>query len=701
MVVTFMKVQSTEQIRNIALVSHSGAGKTSLTESMLFKCGVVNRLGKVDDGTTASDWTPEEKNRKVSINATYLPVLYRDHKINIIDAPGYSDFIGDVRGSLRVADGSIILVCAASGVEIDTKRYWKMADEFQLPKLVFINKMNRESADFRKALDELQNNFGQHVVPVVIPIGAAGDFKGVIDILKKKAYLYKDELGQDVQEIEIPAEMQDDVDEFRMMLVESLVETDDELLMKYLEEEPLSDEELISVLGEAVKNNQIVPVLTGAATVCTGVDILMNYIIEAMPAPNIKGEITGFKPGTEEEVVRKIEVKEPASALIVKTIVDPFIGRLSIFKVLSGKVTSDTEYLNATKDTKEKLGKIYFLKGKEQEQTTEVIAGDIAAVAKLNVTETGDTLCTTDAPIQYPAIQFPQPMYSVAVYPKNEGEEEKVGTALNKVAEEDPTFEVFHHPETKELVVNSMGSQHIEVVRDVVKRKFNVEFDIKAPKIPYRETITTKADVEEKYKKQSGGKGQYGHVLMRFEPLSRGEGFIFDEEIFGGSVPGQYIPAVEKGLREALDSGNLAGYPVVDFKAVLYDGSYHAVDSSEMAFKIAASKAFKKAMDVGKAVLLEPVMDMEITVPDEMMGDIMGHMTSKRGRILGMEPIGDGLQLIRAQAPLAEIWNYSIELKSMTGGQGIFTMHHSHYDKVPERQAEEVMAARAAEKEEE
>ncbi len=696
-----MKVQSTEQIRNIALVSHSGAGKTSLTESMLFKCGVVNRLGKVDDGTTASDWTPEEKNRKVSINATYLPVLYRDHKINIIDAPGYSDFIGDVRGSLRVADGSIILVCAASGVEIDTKRYWKMADEFQLPKLVFINKMNRESADFRKALDELQNNFGQHVVPVVIPIGAAGDFKGVIDILKKKAYLYKDELGQDVQEIEIPAEMQDDVDEFRMMLVESLVETDDELLMKYLEEEPLSDEELISVLGEAVKNNQIVPVLTGAATVCTGVDILMNYIIEAMPAPNIKGEITGFKPGTEEEVVRKIEVKEPASALIVKTIVDPFIGRLSIFKVLSGKVTSDTEYLNATKDTKEKLGKIYFLKGKEQEQTTEVIAGDIAAVAKLNVTETGDTLCTTDAPIQYPAIQFPQPMYSVAVYPKNEGEEEKVGTALNKVAEEDPTFEVFHHPETKELVVNSMGSQHIEVVRDVVKRKFNVEFDIKAPKIPYRETITTKADVEEKYKKQSGGKGQYGHVLMRFEPLSRGEGFIFDEEIFGGSVPGQYIPAVEKGLREALDSGNLAGYPVVDFKAVLYDGSYHAVDSSEMAFKIAASKAFKKAMDVGKAVLLEPVMDMEITVPDEMMGDIMGHMTSKRGRILGMEPIGDGLQLIRAQAPLAEIWNYSIELKSMTGGQGIFTMHHSHYDKVPERQAEEVMAARAAEKEEE
>ncbi len=696
-----MKVQSTEQIRNIALVSHSGAGKTSLTESMLFKCGVVNRLGKVDDGTTASDWTPEEKNRKVSINATYLPVLYRDHKINIIDAPGYSDFIGDVRGSLRVADGSIILVCAASGVEIDTKRYWKMADEFQLPKLVFINKMNRESADFRKALDELQNNFGQHVVPVVIPIGAAGDFKGVIDILKKKAYLYKDELGQDVQEIEIPAEMQDDVDEFRMMLVESLVETDDELLMKYLEEEPLSDEELISVLGKAVKNNQIVPVLTGAATVCTGVDILMNYIIEAMPAPNIKGEITGFKPGTEEEVVRKIEVKEPASALIVKTIVDPFIGRLSIFKVLSGKVTSDTEYLNATKDTKEKLGKIYFLKGKEQEQTTEVIAGDIAAVAKLNVTETGDTLCTTDAPIQYPAIQFPQPMYSVAVYPKNEGEEEKVGTALNKVAEEDPTFEVFHHPETKELVVNSMGSQHIEVVRDVVKRKFNVEFDIKAPKIPYRETITTKADVEEKYKKQSGGKGQYGHVLMRFEPLSRGEGFIFDEEIFGGSVPGQYIPAVEKGLREALDSGNLAGYPVVDFKAVLYDGSYHAVDSSEMAFKIAASKAFKKAMDVGKAVLLEPVMDMEITVPDEMMGDIMGHMTSKRGRILGMEPIGDGLQLIRAQAPLAEIWNYSIELKSMTGGQGIFTMHHSHYDKVPERQAEEVMAARAAEKEEE
>ncbi|AZR72988.1 translation elongation factor G [Anoxybacter fermentans] len=694
-----MKVQKTEQIRNIALVSHSGAGKTSLTEAMLYRCGVVSRLGKVDDGTTASDWTPEEKNRKVSINASYLPVLYKDHKINIIDAPGYSDFIGDVRGSLRVADGVIILVCAASGVEIDTKRYWRMADEYELPKIVFVNKMNRESADFRKAIDELQENFGQNVVPVVIPIGAATEFKGVVDILKKKAYYY-DEEGKLIKETtDIPAEVQDDMEEYRMMLVEALVETDDELLMKYLEEEPLSDEELIPVLGKAVKNSQVVPVLAGAATTCTGVEILMDYIIETMPAPNAKGIVKGFKPGTEEEEVREISVNAPMSAFVVKTIVDPFVGRLSIFKVLSGKLSSDTEYFNVNKDQKEKVGKVYFMKGKEQEQTTEVIAGDIAAVAKLSVTETGDTLCDINAPIQYPAIKFPEPMYSVAVYAKKEGDEEKVGTALNKYAEEDPTFEVEHNTETKELIVKSMGSQHIEVVRDIIKRKFNVEFEIRAPKIPYRETITVKTQVEEKYKKQTGGKGQYGHVLMRMEPLPRGEGFAFDEEIFGGAIPSQYIPAVEKGVKEAMEAGVLAGYPVVDVKTVVYDGSYHPVDSSEMAFKIAASKAFKKGMEQAKPILLEPIMELEIIVPEEMMGDIMGHMTSKRGKILGMEPCEDG-QLIRAQAPLAEIWNYAIELKSMTGGQGTFTMKYSHYEKVPEKQAEEIIAARAAEKEE-
>lgn len=697
----FMKVQKTEQIRNIALVSHSGAGKTSLTESMLFKCGVVNRLGKVDEGTTASDWTPEEKNRKVSINATYLPVFYKDHKINIIDTPGYSDFIGDVRGSLRVADGAIVLVCAASGVEIDTKRYWKMADEFQLPRAVFVNKINRESADFRKTLDELQGNFGQNVVPVVVPMGSAADFQGVIDILKKQAYVYKDELGTEIERIDIPANLADDVEEFRMMLLESLVETDDDLLMKYLEEEPLSDEELIVALAKASKAGKIVPVLTGAATVCSGIDILMDYILEVLPAPNVKSQISGFKPESDEEITRDFSVEAPTSALVVKTIVDPFIGRMSIFKVFSGKVVSDTEYLNVNKDQKEKLSKIYFPKGKEQEQTTEVIAGDIAAVAKLNVTETGDTLSLSDAPIQYSQILFPEPMYNVAVYAKNEGEEEKIGTALNKFAEEDPTFKVYHDPETKELVVKSMGSQHIEVVRDIVKRKFNVEFEIRAPKIPYRETITKKTDVEEKYKKQSGGKGQYGHVLMKLEPLARSEGFVFEEEIFGGAIPGQYIPAVEKGLKESLPAGILASYPVVDIKVVLYDGSYHAVDSSEMAFKIAASKGFKKGMAQAKPILLEPVMDMEITVPEEMMGDIMGHMTSKRGRILGMESTGDGLQLIRAQAPLGEIWNYAIELKSITGGQGIFTMSHSHYDKVPERQSEEIIAARAVEKEEE
>lgn len=690
-----MKVQNTEQIRNIALISHSGAGKTTLTEAMLYRCGVVERLGKVDDGTTVSDWTPEEKNRKVSINAAYLPVLYKNHKINIIDAPGYSDFIGDVHGTLRAADGAVVVVCAASGVEIDTKRYWRMADAVGLPRLVFVNKMNRESADFRKVMDELHTNFGTHVLPVVIPMGAASGFKGVVDIMKKKAYTFKDELGKNVEVTDIPASVQDDVDEYHDMLVESLVETDDELLMKYLDGETISDDELLPVLNKATREGKVIPVIAGAAMTCSAVEIMMDYVIENMPAPNIKGEAKGFKPGTTDEIARPISVNAPMSAFVAKTIVDPFVGRLSIFKVMSGKVTSDTEYLNATKDRKEKLGKVYFMKGKEQEQTTEVLAGDIAAVAKLTVTETGDTLCAQDAPIQYPAINFPEPMYSVAVVAK-EGEEEKVGSSLNRFAEEDPTFTVTHNAETKELTVRCMGTQHIEVVKEVIKRKFGVEFTIQAPKIPYRETITVKTDIEEKYKKQSGGKGQYGHVLMRMEPLTRGTGYEFDEEIFGGSIPGQYIPAVEKGVKEAMDSGILAGYPVVDVKTVVYDGSYHAVDSSEMAFKIAASKGFKKGMEKAQPCLLEPIMEVEITVPEEMMGDIMGNMTSKRGKILGMDAIEGGQQLIRAQAPLAEMWNYAIDLKAMTGGQGSFTMRQSHYDKVPERTAEEIIAARAS-----
>lgn len=696
-----MKAQKTEQIRNIALISHSGAGKTSLTEAMLFRCGVIDRLGKVDDGTTVSDWTPEEKNRKVSINATYQPVLYKDHKVNMIDSPGYSDFIGDVHGSLRAADGAIVLVCAASSVEIDTRRYWKMADQAGLAKMVFINKMDRESADFRKVMDDLQATFGNQVVPVVVPMGAASTFKGIIDILQKKAYLFKDAQGKSVEVTDIPAEYQDEADEYRMMLIESLVETDDELLMKYLDEQPIADEELIPALDNATRNGKIVPVFCGAALSCIGVELLFDYVVEALPAPNFKGEIKGFKPGTEDVVTRKIAIDAPMSAFVTKSIVDPFVGRLSIFKVLSGRLTSDTEYLNSTKDIKEKLGKVYFMKGKEQEQTTEVIAGDIAAVAKLMNTETGDTLCAADAPIQYAPIKFPEPMYSAAVYPKNEGEDEKVGSALHKFSEEDPTFDVFHHLETKELTVKCMGTQHIEVVRDVCKRKFGVEFLIQAPKIPYRETITVKTNIEEKYKKQSGGKGQYGHVLMRMEPLARGEGYAFDEEIFGGSIPGQYIPAVEKGVKDAMDGGILAGYPVVDVKTVVYDGSYHPVDSSEMAFKIAASKAFKKGMQAANPIILEPIMELEITVPDEMMGDIMGAMTTKRGKILGMEPVDGGFQLIRAQAPLAEMWDYAIDLKAMTGGQGSFTMKPSHYDKVPERVAEEIIAARASLKKDE
>ena len=699
MVVVSMKVKQTENIRNVALVSHSGAGKTSLSEAMLYKCNVVERLGTVEEGSTSSDWTPEEKERQISFNATFLPAIYNNHKINIIDAPGYSDFIGDVHSSMRAADSAVVVVCAASGVEIDTKRYWRMTEDYKLPKMVFVNKLDRESADYNRTINQLQENFGTKVVPLIIPIGNAEDFDGLVDILKKKTFKFDENGKVTDQKDEIAPEVADQAEEYRMMLVEALAESDDELLMKYLEDEPLTDEELIEALGTAVKEGNLVPVLSGLATKCTGTELLMDYMIEVFPAPNEIGEVKGFKPGTEEEEVREVSADAPASAFVIKTIVDPFVGRLSIFKVLSGVIESDTEYLNSTKDASEKVGKVYFMKGKEQEQTEKVIAGDIAAVAKLDSARTGDTLCDVDNPIMYEDVEFPAPMYSVAIYPENEKEIEKVGTGLNKYSEEDPTFTLEHNAETHEMVVSCMGTQHIAVVKDIINRKFNVSFNTQAPKIPYRETITAKTEAEVKYKKQSGGKGQYGHVVMRMEPLKRGEGFKFEEEIFGGAIPNQYIPAVEKGINETMEVGTIAGYPVVDFKVVLYDGSYHPVDSSEMAFKIAGSKAFKQGMQSARPTLLEPVMELEIIVPEDMMGDVMGHMNSKRGRILGMEPIDEG-QLIHAQAPLAEVWDYAIELKSMTGGQGRFTMKQSHYDKVPERQAQEIIEARATEEEE-
>jgi len=684
-----VKVSKPEEIRNIALLAHGSVGKTSLLEAMLYLNGATNRLGKVEEGTTVSDFTPEEKNKTITINATYMPLFRENMKFNIIDTPGYIDFTGEVQGALRVVESAIVMVCAASGVEVNTHRVWKMADEEKLPRLIFINKMDRESADYRNTLDQVKDSFGSGVVPLFIPMGAENNFRGVIDLFKGQAHVY-DEWGKYRVE-DIPEEFADDYEEFRMEMVETLAEVDDELMMKYLEEEELTTEELEDALEKGVKEGILIPVFTGSANQGIGVDEILNYVPRILPSPVERGPIKGTLPGSEEEVERKPSLEEPTCALVAKTLVDPYVGRLSLFRVFSGKMTIDSEIYNSTQEENEKISKLYNQKGKDQENVDEVITGDIGAVAKLQHTGTGDTLCTKESPIVLPRIEFPRPNLSLAAYPKGEGDEDKISTALNRFAEEDPTFTVFHDPETNELIVSGMGTMHLDVVKEVSKRKFGVDFETTPPKVAYKETIQKKVEVEEKHKKQSGGRGQYGHVHLRLEPLPRGSGFEFEEKIFGGAIPNQFIPGVEKGVREAMQEGVLAGYQVVDFKATVFDGSYHPVDSSEMAFKLAASKAFKKAVQNADAVILEPIMEVRVEVSEEHMGDVIGDLNSKRGKILGMDP-EDGLQIIRANVPLAEMATYANDLKSITGGQGTFSMEHSYFDKVPPRETEQIIA---------
>lgn len=691
-----MQVKKTGEIRNIAFISHGSAGKTSLVEALLYSSGSSERLGEVDNGTSHSDFTPEEKERKMSIQTSFLSCNWRNKKINLIDTPGFGDFFGEVVAGVNIADSAVVVVSATDGVQVNTSRVWRLADKINLPRVIFINKLDKENSDFYRTLEDIQNNFGLSAVPLTLPVGKEDNFKGVVDLLKDKAFLYD---GEKSQETDVPAELKDRVAELKQQLVEGLVETNEELMMKYLEDEQIEFKELAEALRKGIVRGEIYPVFAGSALKNIGIDKLLDYFVDTLPSPDQKGEITGEDPETGEEKAFEVSVEAPFSALVAKTMVDPYVGKLSIFKVYSGELTAENEVINARTMRKEKISKIYVLNGKEQENVDKVVAGDIAAVAKLEDTETNDTLCSPDEPIKLPEIEFPKPMLSLAAAPKREGDDEKISSALNRYAAEDPTFKVSHNSETKELIISGMGQLHLDVVKEVSKRKFGVEFETTIPKVAYRETIQKKVEVEEKYKKQSGGRGQYGHVLMRFEPLPRGKGFEFDEEIFGGAIPNQYIPAVEKGVQEAMAEGVLARYPVVDFKAVVYDGSYHSVDSSEMAFKIAASKAFKKAMEQADPVLLEPIMEVEVIVPEKFMGDIMGDLNSKRGKILGMEPRGE-FQVIKAQVPLAEMFTYATDLKSITGGQGTFTMELAYYDKVPPRLSEKIIEERRQELEE-
>lgn len=683
-----MKTYPTDKIRNISLIAHSGAGKTTLTEAMLFLSGAIDRMGKVEEGNTVSDYDPEEIKRKISISLSIAPVEWKDIKINVLDTPGYFDFVGEVKSALRVSDGAVIVVCAAAGVEVGTEIVFKYADEEKLPRIFFVNKIDRENANFHKVLERMRELFGSKVIPLFIPIGQEANFKGIIDIVKNKAYSFD---GKALKEIPIPSEYQDEIENYRLMIMESVAETDDELLEKYLDGQELSQEEIAKGLKIGVKQGLIYPVLCGSSTTGKGVTLLMDAICEFIPSPAERPAEVGYNPNTKTEEKRTFKKDEPLSCIVFKTMADPFVGRLNLFKVCSGVLKPDSVVFNSVKGDIEKIGHIYTMRGKKQEPVQAAEAGDIVAVAKLQFTSTNDTLCEKEHPIVLRQIAFPQPVISFAAVPKSKGDEEKISAGLQRLTEEDMTFKVSKNTETNQLLVSGMGEIHLEVLAGKLHHKFGTDMLLSLPKVPYRETIRGTVKVEGKYKKQSGGRGQYGHVWIEFSPIDSEDGFEFEEKIFGGAVPKQYIPAVEKGIRESMKEGVLAGYPVVGFKAVLYDGSFHPVDSSELAFKIATSMAFKKGMTQAKPVLLEPILDVEVVVPEYYMGDIIGDLNKRRGRILGME-LSDGMQHIKAQVPMAEMFRYATDLRSMTQGRGSFKAVFSHYEEVPAPIAEKIIA---------
>lgn len=682
-----MKTYKSDMIRNVGLIAHSGSGKTSLAEAMLYTAGAIDRLGKIDDGSTTCDYDPEEIKRRISISTSFAPCEWRNNKINIVDTPGYFDFVGEVKSALRVVESGIIVTCAVSGVEVGTEQVEKYAREASLPHIFFINKMDRENANFYKVLEQIRKLFGQNAVPFQLPIGAEANFKGIVDIVHKKAYTFE---AKGVKECPIPDDLKADMENYRSMLVEAVAETDDDLLTKYLDGEELSDDEIQKGLRKGVLDGQIYPILCGSALSNKGVSFLLDIICDYMPSPQDRPSEKGINPLTKEEEVRECKAEGPLSALVFKTMADPYVGKLTIFKVFSGTMKSDSSVYNVNRGETEKVGQLYVLKGKKQENVSEVVAGDIAAVAKLQYTSTNDTLADKEHPIQLDGIEFPKPVLSLAVQPKSSGDEEKISSGLHRLMEEDKTFEVTKNIETGQLLVSGMGEIHLEVLAGKLANKFGTEVLLDTPKVPYRETIRATVKVEGKHKKQSGGRGQYGHVWLELQPLGSEDGFEFEDKIFGGAVPKQYIPAVEKGIRESLKSGELAGYPVVGVKAILYDGSFHPVDSSEMAFKIAASMAFKKGTAQAKPVLLEPIMDVEVVVPESYMGDIIGDLNKRRGRIMGMES-KDGMQHIKAQVPMAEMFRYATDLRSMTQGRGAFTSSFSHYEEVPAQIAEKII----------
>jgi elongation factor G len=683
------------KIRNIGFAGHGGVGKTSLVEAILFACGAVNRLGKVEDGTTTTDFDPDEIKRKISLNTAVAYCDWKGHRFNLVDTPGYGDFVADARGGLRVVGGAVIVVDGVAGVQVQTEKVWKFANEYGLPRVVVINRLDRERADFFRTLESLQKRLKGRLCPLQVPVGSEAGFSGVVDLVAMKAYTTA---GGKTTEVEIPGELMDTAKSHREKLVEAVAETDDDLLAKYLEEGSLAEPEVVAALRNAIAAGTLVPVLAVSATRAIGVHPLLDLIVHEFPSPADQGEVEGIDPKSKSAAKRAPDPKAPLAALVFKTVTDPHVGKLSLFRVYSGTLKADSQVFNSTRETRERVGHIGWLQGKTQKPVESLGPGEIGVVAKLKDTLTGDTLCDEARPVVLPAIVFPEPSISFSIQPKSRGDEDKISTALHRMEEEDPTLHHHFDPETKQLLVSGIGQLHVEVTVERMKRKYNVDVTVLPPRIPYKETVKGRAEVQGKYKKQTGGRGQYGDVWLKVEPLQRGGGFEFVDDIFGGAVPRNYIPSVEKGVRDCMKRGILAGYPIVDLKVSLYDGSYHDVDSSDMAFQIAASMGLQKGFMEARPCLLEPIMNVEVTAPAENAGDVIGDLNGRRGRIVGMEPDGE-VVAVRAQAPMAEMLTYESTLRSMTGGRGGYSMEFSHYEEVPAHLAEKVVAAAKAEKE--
>jgi len=685
----------TAKIRNVGVVGHGGVGKTSMVEALLFTAGAVTRLGKVDDGTTTTDFDPDEVKRKISINTAVAYCDWKGHHVNFVDTPGYGDFIADARAGLRVVEAAVVVVDAVAGVQVQTEKTWKFASEYELPRAVVVNRLDRERADFYRTLESITRRLKGRAVPLHIPVGDEHAFQGFVDLVKMKATLYTD--GK-AGEADIPAEVAERAREYREKLVEAAAETDDDLLSKYLESGSLEEAEMLKALRAGITAGKIIPVLCASAAKGIGSQALLDIIVHEFPSPADRGDVAGTDLKNKQAGTRGPDPKAPVTTLVFKTLSDPHIGKLSLFRVFSGTLKTESTLANPARGSRERMSHVSWLQGKTAKNVESLGPGEIGVVQKLKETQTGDTLVDEAHPFELPRITFPEPAISFAIQPKTRGDEDKISNALARIAEEDPTLHHHFDPETKQLLISGVGNLHVEMTVERMKRKYNVDVTLLPPRIPYKETVKGRAEGQGKYKKQTGGRGQYGDTWLRVEPLARGGGFDFVDDIFGGAVPRNFIPSVEKGVRDCMKRGILAGYPIVDLKVTLYDGSYHDVDSSDMAFQIAASMGLQKVFMEAHPILLEPIMTVEVTCPTDTTGDVIGDLNSRRGRIAGMEPAGE-TAAVRAQVPMAEMLTYEPSLRSMTGGRGGYSMEFSHYEEVPSFLADKVIKEAKTEKE--